>query len=145
MGLFGSDSSAFLIFKIVGEIGPGADELAKAGDDSWDINCWQMVTAPNGDPFYTIDTTLGSAGYYRYGGAGEDAALQSMIDELRDEVDTDKRAELAVQVQQYAIDNCYMLIAFHKEQSLVMSSAVTGLTQHPTDQHEISVDTDINQ
>lgn len=121
------------------------DDMDKKGADSWDINCWQMVTAPNGDPMYMIDSTLGKDGYYRYGGAGEDKELQGMIDELRNETDSQKRADLAVKIQQYAVDNCYMQIAFHKEQSWAMSNTVTGLTEHPTDQHEITVDTDINK
>ena len=56
-----------------------------------------------------------------------------------------KRAELAVQAQQKAIDEGYIIVAFHKEQSIAMKKGVTGLyNQHPTDQHEINVDTDIN-
>ncbi|MDD5953502.1 MAG: ABC transporter substrate-binding protein, partial [Oscillospiraceae bacterium] len=126
------------------ENGPAADDLKKMGDDKWDINVWQMVTAPNGDPMYMIDSALGEGGYYAAHGAN-DKELQGWIDALRDETDMDKRAELAVKIQQKAIDEGYMIIPFHKEQSLVMSSSVTGLSQHPTDQHEITVDTDINK
>ena len=88
---------------------------------------------------------LGRDGYYSTGGAGNDAELQGYIDQLRKETDMKKRAELAVKAQQKAIDEGYLIVAFHKEQSLAMKKGVTGLNQHPTDQHEINVDTDINK
>lgn len=127
----------------IAETGPEQDAL-KNDSINWDINVWQMVTAPNGDPLYMIDSAVGKDGYYSTGGAGQDAELQGYIDQLRDEPDVNKRAELAVKAQQRAIDEGYIIIAFHKEQSLAMKKGVTGLIQHPTDQHEITVDTDIN-
>ena len=127
----------------IAENGPDQDAL-KNDSIQWDINVWQQVNAPNGDPLYAIDTALGRDGYYSTGGAGNDAELQGYIDQLRKETDMKKRAELAVKAQQKAIDEGYLIVAFHKEQSLAMKKGVTGLNQHPTDQHEINVDTDIN-
>ncbi len=126
----------------IAETGPKGDTL-KNDSIQWDINVWQMVTAPNGDPLYMIDSAVGRDGYYATGGTEKDEKLQSLIDQLREETDPEKRADLAVKAQQRAIDEGYVIVAFHKEQSLVMKNGVTGLTQHPTDQHEISVDTDI--
>ncbi|MCI9576642.1 MAG: ABC transporter substrate-binding protein [Clostridiales bacterium] len=128
----------------IGETGPDQDALKK-DSIQWDINVWQMVTAPNGDPLYMIDSAVGRDGYYATGGTENDTELQGYIDALRKETDTAKRAELAVQAQQKAIDEGYLIVAFHKEQSLAMKKGVTGLSQHPTDQHEINVDTDFNK
>lgn len=128
----------------IAENGPKNDAL-KNDSIQWDINVWQMVTAPNGDPLYMIDSAVGRDGYYATGGAEQDTELQGYIDQLRDETDMEKRAELAVKAQQKAIDEGYIIVAFHKEQSLVMDKGVTGLSQHPTDQHEISASTDIRK
>ena len=79
----------------IAENGPDQDAL-KNDSIQWDINVWQQVNAPNGDPLYAIDTALGRDGYYSTGGAGNDAELQGYIDQLRKETDMKKRAELAV-------------------------------------------------
>lgn len=128
----------------IAETGPKEDAL-KNDSIQWDINVWQMVTAPNGDPLYMIDSAVGREGYYATGGTEQDTELQTLIDQLRVETDPAKRADLAVKAQQRAIDEGYVIVAFHKEQSLVMKKGVTGLSQHPTDQHEISVATDIQK
>ena len=41
----------------------GLMKLLKKDSINWDINVWQQVNAPNGDPLYAIDKAVGRDGY----------------------------------------------------------------------------------
>ena len=59
--------------------------------------------------------------------------------------DEGRREQLAVEMQQTILnDNAYVFCS-HLQMNMVAKATVTGLTAHPCDYYEITVDLDINE
>ena len=90
------------------------------------------------------------ANFFGLGWAATPAGLQAMEDldelekELSAEFDIEKRAELAVQMQQTVLDDNAYVFCSHLKMSMIMQSNVTGLVSHPCDYYELTADLDIN-
>ena len=54
--------------------------------------------------------------------------------------DTEKRGELAVQMQQTILDDHAFVFCSHLKMSMISKSSVTGLVAHPCDFYEITAD-----
>ena len=54
--------------------------------------------------------------------------------------DTERRSELAVAMQQTILDDYGFVFCSHLKMSMISKSTVTGLTAHPCDFYEITVD-----
>lgn len=109
----------------------------------YDIALYSMVADLNGDPYYFIDTVLRPGGYWA-SAHFESSRVQSLIAQLRTEMDTAKRAELANSIVQLAIDDnaigCVGLLNF----ITVSAKNVTGLRDtSPFDVYRIDANTDI--
>ena len=57
--------------------------------------------------------------------------------------DKDRRAELAVEMQQIILDDHAYVFCSHLRMSMIAKANVTGLTAHPCDYYEITADLDI--
>ncbi len=111
---------------------------------SWDIYASALVTAPSGDPQYFFTTSCLPGMSYNFG-AYENEEVTAMIDELSAEFDTEKRAELAVKLQQAILDdNAYVFCSF-LEMNMISRSYVTGWTAHACDYYEVTAGLDINK
>ncbi len=66
------------------------------------------------------------------------------MNQLRIEFDTDKRSDLAIQIQQQVLDDNAYTFASHLKMSFVTKKGVTGFTAHPSDYYEITNKLDIN-
>lgn len=114
-------------------------DFLEKGD--WDIYASAFVTAPTGDPeyFFTThclkDSAKNAGGYYN-------EALEGLETQLHNEFDTEKRSELAVQMQQTILDDCGYFFASHLKMSFVMKNNVTGFEAHPSDYYEITAQLD---
>lgn len=109
---------------------------------SWDIYASAMVTVPSGDPqyFFTSCTLPGMS--YNFG-AYENEEVSSLVNELAAEFDTEKRGELAVQIQQKILDdNAYVFCSF-LQMNMISRSNVTGYTAHACDYYQVTADLDI--
>ena len=105
---------------------PDATYIA-TGD--FDLALYCMISDKCGDPLYFIDSTLAEGAYYNVGGF-EDAKCQEMIEQLRVETDTDKRAELANQILQIAIDdNAFGYVGLFNH-TTVMKPGVSGFAEN---------------
>ena len=60
--------------------------------------------------------------------------------ELDETFDADRRAELAVEMQQIILDDNAFVFCSHLQMSMISQSDVTGLVAHPCDFYEITVD-----
>ena len=110
---------------------------------SWDIYASAMVTAPSGDPQYFFTSCCVPGMSYNFG-AYENEEVNALIDELATEFDTDKRAELAVKLQQAILDdNAYVFCSF-LQMNMISKSTVTGYTAHACDYYQVTADLDIN-
>ena len=109
----------------------------------YDVYANAFVTAPTGDPQYYITTHLLDSSAYNRGFYHSDK-VERLTEELRNEFDTEKRSELAIQIQQEVLDDCAYIYASHLRMSFVMKKGVENFNAHPSDYYEITADLDIN-
>ncbi len=106
---------------------------------AWDVYASAMVTAPTGDPAYFFTTHCLDSSSVNNGHYHSDT-LESLAAELDGTFDTARRAELAVEMQQTILDDDAFVFCSHLQMSIISKSDVTGLTAHPCDFYEITVD-----
>lgn len=106
---------------------------------AWDVYASAMVTAPTGDPAYfftthCLDSSAVNNGHYH------SDKLEALAAELSVTFDTERRGELAVEMQQTLLDDDAFIFCSHLKMSMISQSDVTGLVAHPCDFYEITVD-----
>lgn len=121
-------------------VSEAVDDLLKA--DQFDIAAYAFVTLPTGDPGSYLNTVMGADGWSNFGHY-ENQQIQSLLEALNSEFAPDRRAALAAEIVQTALDEDAYCFMDHLEMSLVTRAGVTGLTPHPSDYYQITVDTDI--
>ena len=110
---------------------------------SFDIYASALVTAPSGDPQYFFTTSCVPGMDYNFG-AYENTEVTDLINQLSTEFDTDKRAELAIELQQKILDdNAYIFCSF-LQMNMISKANVSNWTAHACDYYEVTVDLDIN-
>ena len=110
---------------------------------SWDIYASALVTAPSGDPQYFFTTSCLPGMSYNFG-AYENENVSAMIEELSTEFDTDKRAQLAIDLQQAILDdNAYVFCSF-LQMNMISKANVSNWTAHACDYYEVTADLDIS-
>ncbi len=109
----------------------------------FDLGLYCSIADKSGDPLYFIESTLSDGGYYDCGGFDDDHC-QELIDQLKYEVDTAKRAELANEIVQIAIDdNAYGYVGLFNN-TTVLRKGVSGFAEDiPFDFYGVSAETDI--
>lgn len=107
----------------------------------FDIALYCMISDKCGDPQYFIDSTLADGSYYNVGGF-ESAECEAMIQQLKTEVDPDKRADLANKIIQIAIDdNAFGYVGLFNH-TTVMKPGVSGFAEKiPFDFYGIDANT----
>ncbi len=119
-----------------------ADATYVASGD-YDIALYCMIADKNGDPYYFIDTVLRPGGYWRSAGF-ESAETGSLIAQLETETDTAKRAELANEIVQLAIDDNAIGCVGLFNNITVAAKGVSGIHEtSPFDFYRIDANTDI--
>lgn len=125
------------------EINSTADHnRIRADETAWDIYVSAMVTAPTGDPeyffkYHCLDSSSSNDGQYH------SDRLEELAGELAQTFDTDRRAELAVEMQQVILDDNAYVFCSHLRMNMITKSTVTGLTAHPCDYYEITAGLDM--
>ena len=111
---------------------------------AWDVYVSAMTTAPTGDPeyFFTSSTLDGSP---NNNGSYHSDMLEALAEEMSMTFDTEKRAELAIQMQQTILDDNAYVFCYHLRRRMIAKSSVTVLVAHPCDFYEITVDLDRNE
>jgi len=117
-------------------------DFLKAGD--YDVFANAFVTAPTGDPQYYFTTHVVDNSDYNRGHYHNDT-VETLVAELRNEFETEKRSDLAVQIAQQVLNDNAYIYASHLKMSFVMKKGVTVFTAHPSDYYEITTDLDINE
>ena len=122
------------------EINSTADHNSiRVDHDAWDVYASAMVTAPTGDPEYFFTTHCLDDSAVNNGNYHSDR-LEELEKELAGEFDTQRRSELAVQMQQTILDDNAFVFCSHLQMSMISKSTVTGLEAHPCDFYEITAD-----
>ncbi len=125
------------------EITDTADHNRIRTDSSaWDIYVSAMVTAPSADPEYffnyrCLESSGNNDGHYY------SEQLEKMAGEMSTTFDTDRRAQLAVKMQQLILEDHAYVFCSHLRMNMIAKANVTGLKAHPCDYYEITADLDI--
>lgn len=107
----------------------------------WDIFAGAFVSAPTGDPEYFFTTHCLDTSSKNRGGYHSDK-LEELEKQMAATFDVNERADLATQMTQTILDDHAFVFASHLKMSIVSGEGVTGLTAHPSDYYEITVDLD---
>ena len=109
----------------------------------YDIALYCMIADKNGDPYYFIDTVLRPGGYWASAGF-ESSDVSSLIAELQVETDAAKRAELANEIVQLAIDDNAIGCVGLFNNITVTAKNVSGVHEtSPFDFYRIDANTDM--
>ena len=110
---------------------------------AWDVYAMANVQAPTGDPEYWF-TVFATSDATKNQGAYKNEKLDQLEEQLSQEFDPDKRAKLAVQMQQTVLDdNAFVYCSFLK-MSQISRANVTGYMAHACDYYQVTADLDIN-
>ncbi|MCR4763768.1 MAG: ABC transporter substrate-binding protein [Lachnospiraceae bacterium] len=109
----------------------------------FDLALYCMIADKAGDPLYFIDSTLKEGAYYDCGGFSDDHC-EELIEQLRYETDSAKRAALANEIVQIAIDdNAFGYVGLFNS-TTVLRKGVSGFAENiPFDFYGIDATTDI--
>lgn len=107
----------------------------------YDIALYCMIADKAGDPYYFISNTLKSGCYYSSGGFSNETC-DALIEQLAVETDVEKRAELANEIVQIAIDeNAFGYVGLFNKIT-VLSPEITGYaSENPFDFYAVSAET----
>lgn len=110
---------------------------------AFDIYVGANVNAGLGDPMNFFSTHCLDSSVKNRGGYHNDQ-LEVLAAQLENTFDQDRRAELALAMQQELLDdNAFIFCSFLK-MSMIAKSNVTGLTAHPCDFYELTAQLDID-
>ena len=111
---------------------------------SFDIYASALVTAPSGDPQYFFTTSCLPGMSYNFG-AYENEHVNEMMKQMATEFDTEKRGELAIELQQAILDdNAYIFCSF-LQMNMISKINVSNYTAHACDYYQVTADLDIEE
>lgn len=125
------------------EVNCTANHLDFIESGEWDIYASAFVCAPTGDPEYFFTTHCLDDSTKNRGGYHSDR-LEELEEQMGGTFDPEERAALAIEMTQTILDDNAFVFASHLKMSIVSGEGVTGLTAHPCDYYEITVDLDKN-
>ena len=125
------------------EVNCTANHLDFIESGEWDIYASAFVCAPTGDPEYFFTTHCLDDSTKNRGGYHSDR-LEELEEQMGGTFDPEERAVLATEMTQTILDDNAFVFASHLKMSIVSGEGVTGLTAHPCDYYEITVDLDKN-
>ena len=99
-----------------------------------------MTMCPTGDPQYFADLALKTDGSTNYGHYSN-TEVDKLIEQLDDEFDTDKRNELAVEIQQKVMDDAGYIVIGHSKFTNVMKKNVENCPTNPSEYYAINYQT----
>jgi peptide/nickel transport system substrate-binding protein len=112
------------------EVYESVSEQQKTGD--FDLMLVSFTMVPTGDPQYFANIAFKTGGSSNYGGYSN-AEVDNLINALDEEFDSEKRAELAKEIQQLIIDDAGYIVVGHSKYFYVMSSKLKGLHTNPSE------------
>lgn len=109
----------------------------------YDLLIWNVITANTGDPEHYLreywktqsaeNNNANTAGY-------SNAKLDTVLDQLAGEFDTEKRRQLIVEAQQYIIDDAASIFYAYPETNIISSTSITGVKMYPADYYWLTTD-----
>ncbi|WP_227935530.1 ABC transporter substrate-binding protein [Alkalihalobacillus deserti] len=104
--------------------------------DDWDVSMYSMLTAHTGDPQYFLNV------FYRENSSTNvsnyvSKPLESVIDQLNETTETNRRNELAIEAQTIIQNDVPQSFIVHPETIFGMNQAVQGFLAHPIEYYYI--------
>lgn len=109
---------------------------------SFDVYASALVTAPSGDPQYFFTTSCMPGMDYNFGSYGN-PEVTALITQLTTEFDTEKRAQLAIRLQQKILDDHAYVFCSFLQMNMISRSNVKNYTAHACDYYQVTADLDI--
>ncbi|MDR2301272.1 MAG: ABC transporter substrate-binding protein, partial [Deltaproteobacteria bacterium] len=122
------------------EIMESVSDKEKSGD--FDILTSSLITIPLGDPYAMLNYLATPNGFYNYG-KYHDPESEKLVAQLAGEFDLSKRYELAIAVQQRALDDNAFGFIGHLSRTLITKKRVVDLPNHPSDFYGVNNKTDL--
>lgn len=116
-----------------------SNEYLKNGQ--YEIGLASIIVAPNGDPESFLTRLSQEAGSENYNGFRNEK-VDGLIKELSQTIEKEKRSKLAIEIQQNILDQHAHEIFGFNNLNLVTEKNVIGITPHPSDYYQITVDLD---
>lgn len=112
------------------EVYESVGEQQKTGD--FDLLMVSFTMVPTGDPQYFADIAFRTGGSSNYGGYSN-AEVDELINELDVEFDSERRVELAKEIQSRITEDAGFIVVGHSKYFYVMSSRLKGLHTNPSE------------
>ena len=114
------------------------EERGNAG--TFDLSVYAEVTLPTGDPYSYIMNNYVTGGTQNFG-KFSDPDVDALAAELAVEFDTEKRAELASEIDKIVLAENHVVNMYHLNMYMAMKDTVEGLVQSPVDYYHITYET----
>ena len=114
------------------------EERGNAG--TYDLSVYAEVTLPTGDPYSYLMNNYGTGGTQNFGKISK-PEVDELLTSLAVEFDTEKRGELAAQIDQAVLSDNSICNIFHLNMYMAMKDSVEGLNQSPVDYYHITSET----
>lgn len=118
--------------------------VEKQGSGDFDLMLVSMTMCPTGDPQYFSDLCLKTGGSANYGGYSN-KEVDTLIDQLDREFDTDKRNALAKEIQQKVLDDAGYIVIGHAKFTNVLKSGVKNCETNPSEYYLINYQTTMTE
>ncbi len=119
-----------------------AEDRGRAG--TYDLSVYAEVTLPTGDPYSYLMNNFSTDGTQNFG-KYSNAEVDALLEQLASEFDTDKRNELAAQIDGTVLADNSICNVFHLNMYMAMKDTVEGLNQSPVDYYHINWQTCVTE
>ncbi len=119
------------------EVYESVTEQQKTGD--FDLLMVSFTMCPTGDPQYFADIAFRTGGSSNYGGYSN-PEVDALIDELDVEFDSQRRTDLAKQIQEKIVEEAGYIVVGHAKYYYVMGANVQGLKTNPSEYYLLNKD-----
>ena len=119
-----------------------ADEYL-AENKNWDMAIYSFITAPRGDASYLLNAVYTPTGGLNYGKVN-DAKLNTLIQQLNQTVNTDKRNQIAQQAVEMIDRNLLHSYIIHPNNFVAHQKRVSGWVTSKSEYYMLTKDLDVN-
>lgn len=121
---------------VIAEYGSSDDQWSKLAALDYDLNNNNWTTVGTGDPFAYMANWATDTTYCAYSNAEYDA----LYEELKSEMDTQKRAEIIEKLQQILVDDAAVLVDGYYNSSMIYSRKVATAHIHTADYYWLTTE-----
>ena len=103
-----------------------------------------FTMCPTGDPLYFANIAFKTGGSSNYGHYSNEK-VDAIIEQMTQEFDIEKRAELAKEAQKLILEDAGFIVVGHSKYVYVMNSNLKGLKTNPSEYYLLNANTYIEE